>query len=103
MGSASEQSDASLENRKTVCLSYIDGGFDTSQSYLASQKMFGLGWPELLIVMGVFVLLFGGAKLPGLMRNLGRSVNEFKAGIKEPPTEKNIDAKFEDDYEEEKS
>lgn len=59
--------------------------------------MFGLGWPELLIVMGVFVLLFGGAKLPGLMRNLGRSVNEFKAGIKEPPAENKIDAKFDDD------
>lgn len=39
---------------------------------------------ELLIVAGVFLLLFGGAKLPGLMRNLGRSVNEFKAGIKDP-------------------
>lgn len=59
--------------------------------------MFGLGWPELLIVMGVFVLLFGGAKLPGLMRNLGRSVNEFKAGIKEAPTDSKIDAKFDDD------
>ena len=52
--------------------------------------MFGLGWPELLLVMGVFVLLFGGAKLPGLMRNLGRSVNEFKAGIKEKPTDPSI-------------
>ena len=55
--------------------------------------MFGLGWPELLIVMGVFVLLFGGAKLPGLMRNLGRSVNEFKAGIKEKPVETGISDK----------
>jgi len=49
--------------------------------------MFGLGWPEILICAGVFVLLFGGARLPGLMRNMGRSINEFKAGIKEQPAE----------------
>ncbi len=53
---------------------------------------FGFGTTELLIVAGIFVLLFGGAKLPGLMRNLGRSVNEFKTGIKETPA----DAKIED-------
>ena len=49
--------------------------------------MFGLGMPELLIVAAVFLLLFGGARLPGLMRNMGRSINEFKAGIREKPTE----------------
>ena len=48
------------------------------------------GWHELLIVAAIFLLLFGGAKLPGLMRNLGRSVNEFKAGIKEPVDSKSI-------------
>ncbi len=53
--------------------------------------MFGLGTPELLIVLGVFILLFGGAKLPGLMRNMGRSINEFKAGMQEKPVPKNID------------
>ena len=52
--------------------------------------MFGLGPVELSIIAGIFVLLFGGAKLPGLMRNLGRSVNEFKAGIKEPVDTKSI-------------
>lgn len=51
----------------------------------------GLGMPELLIVAAVFLLLFGGAKLPGLMRNLGRSVNEFKTGIKEKPADANIE------------
>jgi sec-independent protein translocase protein TatA len=50
------------------------------------------GWPELIIVAAIFVLLFGGQKLPGLMRNLGRSVNEFKTGIREKPA----DAKIED-------
>ena len=52
--------------------------------------MFGLGPVELSIIAAIFVLLFGGAKLPGLMRNLGRSVNEFKAGIKEPVDTKSI-------------
>lgn len=51
----------------------------------------GVGSVELLIVAGVFLLLFGGAKLPGLMRNLGRSVNEFKTGIKEKPADANIE------------
>lgn len=50
------------------------------------------GWPELLIVGAIFLLLFGGQKLPGLMRNLGRSVNEFKTGIREKP----VDASIED-------
>lgn len=47
--------------------------------------MFGIGTPELLIIAGIFVLLFGSAKLPTLMRNMGRSINEFKAGMKDAP------------------
>jgi sec-independent protein translocase protein TatA len=41
----------------------------------------GAGPMELAIVGGIFLLLFGGAKLPSLMRNLGRSANEFKRGM----------------------
>lgn len=47
--------------------------------------MFGLGTQELLIFMVIVLLIFGSARLPSLMRNLGRSANEFKAGMKEPP------------------
>jgi sec-independent protein translocase protein TatA len=42
----------------------------------------GIGPMELFIVAGVVLLLFGG-RLPGAMRNLGRSVVEFKKGVKE--------------------
>jgi len=41
------------------------------------------GMPEMLIVLFLALLLFGGAKLPSLMRNLGRSANEFKRGMGE--------------------
>jgi sec-independent protein translocase protein TatA len=42
--------------------------------------MGGLGTPELLIVLLVVLLVFGGAKLPGLARSLGQAKNEFKRG-----------------------
>ena len=42
-----------------------------------------LGAPELLIVLIVVLVLFGGSKLPKLARSLGQAQNEFKQGIKE--------------------
>tara|TARA_R100000935_G_scaffold7652_1_gene16159 strand:- start:225 stop:401 length:177 start_codon:yes stop_codon:yes gene_type:complete len=49
--------------------------------------------PELLIILFVVVLLFGGAKLPKLARSLGRAQTEFKQGLSEgaPPTTDDAD------------
>jgi sec-independent protein translocase protein TatA len=38
---------------------------------------------ELLIVLALAVLIFGGAKLPKLARSLGQAQNEFKRGLAE--------------------
>ena len=61
-----------------------------AKNLLQGKVMFGGGY-ELLILAAVFLLLFGGAKLPSLMRNMGRSVNEFKTGMSEQPVPRKID------------
>ena len=40
--------------------------------------LFALGWTEILLIAFVVLLLFGGKKIPELMRGLGRGVREFK-------------------------
>lgn len=44
---------------------------------------FGLGGQEVLLIALVVLLLFGGAKIPELMRGLGKGVKSFKEGMKE--------------------
>lgn len=46
--------------------------------------LFGLGTSELIVIGLVILLLFGGAKLPSLMRGMGRGVREFKEGMNTP-------------------
>lgn len=42
-----------------------------------------IGSTELLLIAGLVLLLFGGKKLPEMMRGLGKGVSEFKKGVKE--------------------
>ena len=41
-----------------------------------------LGMPEILVILVVVLLLFGGKKIPELMKGLGTGINEFKKASK---------------------
>ncbi len=43
----------------------------------------GLGFQEILIIALIVLLLFGGKKIPELMKGLGKGVKSFKDGMKE--------------------
>lgn len=46
-------------------------------------QILGLGTPELLIILAIILLLFGGSKLPALSRSIGTSIKELRKGIKD--------------------
>ena len=45
-----------------------------------------IGFPELLVILLIVLLLFGAKRLPEIARGLGRSIQEFKKGVKEIET-----------------
>lgn len=47
----------------------------------------GMGPPELLLIFGVLILLFGATKLPALAKGLGKSIKEFKKAANETDDE----------------
>lgn len=59
--------------------------------------MFGIGTQEILIIALIILLLFGGRKIPELMRGLGKGIKSFKDGMKEVDDEvKDLNDKKED-------
>ncbi len=60
--------------------------------------MGSVGTAELVIILVVLLALFGGKKIPGIARSLGRSLNEFKAGLRDEPSssDENSSSEFEE-------
>lgn len=50
-----------------------------------------IGTSELLIIGGAILLLFGGKKIPELMRSMGQGVRNFKEGMNETVSEESQD------------
>lgn len=47
------------------------------------------GW-ELVLVVGIVILLFGGKKIPELAKGLGKGIKDFKKAVKDDETEETV-------------
>ncbi len=56
----------------------------------------GLGGPEIILIVLVVLLLFGGKKIPELMHGMGKGVRSFKDGMNEVSDSLSIEDKVED-------
>lgn len=46
--------------------------------------MFGIGMPELLVLLLIVLIIFGAGKLPEIGTGLGKAIRGFKKGMSEP-------------------
>lgn len=58
-------------------------------------EILGIGTPELLIILAIVLLLFGGKKLPELFKSAGTSVRELRKGLNGTEDEKKASSKTE--------
>lgn len=52
-----------------------------------------IGWPQIILIAAVILLLFGGKKIPELMKGLGSGIKEFKNATKEENAKKDDSSK----------
>ena len=63
--------------------------------------MFGIGMPELIVILLIVLVLFGASRLPEIGSGLGKAIRGFKKGLSEP-TEINVTPENDKDKKENK-
>lgn len=57
--------------------------------------MFGLGMPELLVILGIAFLIFGAKRLPDIGKSLGTAIKDFRKAVSTKEETKEIENKSE--------
>lgn len=55
--------------------------------------MYGLGLPEIVVILAVALLVFGPSKLPSLGKSLGEAIRGFRKGLEEETEKEKLDGK----------
>ena len=56
--------------------------FTLTDMFAGGLAVFGLGWPEIVVIMVFLLILFGGKKLPELAKGLGKGLRTFKQELR---------------------
>ena len=69
-------------------------GFTTSSILKGTYRM-GIGFPEMMVVLVIALIIFGPSKLPKLGEGLGKAIRNFKQGMREGVAEQQEAKKIE--------
>ena len=70
-----------MQSHLDICSACHNTSGESIDNQQKRSTMFGLGTQEILIIALIILLLFGGKKIPELMKGLGKGVKSFKEGM----------------------
>jgi sec-independent protein translocase protein TatA len=66
-------------------LGHYAPGLPVQAQSVEYKSMFGIGFPELVVILVVCLVIFGPGKLPQIGEALGKGIRDFQRALKQPP------------------